>query len=58
MNSTFATWQRKTGFVKCDYIKSHEAVTKYVTKYMTKDIWTNPNGFRMYNKTIKNKEIN
>lgn len=54
--STFSKWQSKVGFVKCEEIKDHGAVSAYVTKYMTKDIWSNPNGFRMYNKTIKNKE--
>ena len=44
----FPLYQKKFGFISMDYIRDHDAVSKYITKYITKELMCREFGQRTY----------
>lgn len=55
----FPMYARKFGFCSLSHIKSHEAVSKYITKYVTKELFSRSYGERCYycSKGLKKAEL-
>lgn len=55
----FSLYARKFGYCSLAPLKSHEAVSKYITKYVTKELSCMPYGQRLYycSKGLKRSEV-
>lgn len=55
----FSLYSKKFGYCSLSPLKSHEAVSKYITKYVTKDLSSMALGQRLYycSKGLKKSEL-
>lgn len=55
----FPMYSKKFGYCSLSLVKSHERVSKYITKYVTKELYCMPHGQRLYycSKGLKKSEL-